>query len=75
MINDVFRDRLRAMDDNTKAMDAHRRQLHQLAQARRALVVEMVDLAKRMGQHSPQAFVASRMGVSQQTVSRYVKTD
>lgn len=70
MIDDVFRDRLRALADIEAAHAAHLEQISRLAESRRLVVAEMVSLAKGMGSRTPQAFVASRMGVSQQTVSK-----
>lgn len=72
MIDDVFRDRLTALAAIDRAQAAHQEQVIRLAQERRAIVVEMVDLARNMGQRAPQAFVAARMGIAQQTVSKII---
>lgn len=72
MIDDVFRDRTRSLAGIEEATRAHLVQIHTLAASRRLIMIELVDLARAQGVKAPQAYVAAKLGISQQTVSKII---
>lgn len=72
MIDDVFRDALRLLTNIESATEAHLSQISALAATRRATVIDLVAVAKAHGVRNPQQYVAERLGISQQTVSKII---
>ena len=70
MIDDVFRNLLRQVAEADMAMASHNERIMHLATRRRQAIANMVDLARKTGEKAPQAFVAAKLGVTQQAVSK-----
>lgn len=72
MIDDVFRAADRKLAQIDASTRAHLGQISILAAERRTLVVQLVTLARAHKIAAPQAYVAQRLGISQQTVSKII---
>lgn len=72
MIDDVFRAAESTFAEIEDATATHLAQVHHLAMKRRAIMRGLVKMAKANGARAPQAYVAQRLGISQQTVSKII---
>lgn len=72
MIDDVFRDRMRALADIDHATQLHLTRIGQLAERRKLIIIELVDVARKQSIPAPQQHVARMLGISQQTVSKII---
>jgi DNA-directed RNA polymerase specialized sigma subunit len=68
--DDRYREALRALAEVDAAREAHLAQIHALALRRRGIVENMVYLASKSGERAPQAYVAAKLGVTQQRISK-----
>lgn len=72
MIDDVFRNAGRDLATIDQATAAHLAQISELASRRKVIITGLVLLARANGVKAPQQYVADRLGISQQTVSKII---
>lgn len=73
MIDDVFRAAESTFAEIDQARETHLAQISHLARKRQAIMRGLVAMAKANGERAPQLYVAGRLGISQQTVSKIIK--
>ncbi len=73
MIDDVFRSAQSTFAEIDQARAAHLEQISYLARKRQAIMRGLVAMAKANGERAPQLYVAGRLGLSQQTVSKIIR--